>query len=189
MTVDLEQVKEQVTKGVNELLDSANLSQGDIFVLGISTSEVAGVKLSGAPSIDVGRTVINTLYDILQPRGIELAVEGCAEINRALTVERQVAEKHHLEIVTVYPSINASGAAQIAAFERFDDPVEVEHITADAGMDIGDCDIGMHVRFVQIPVRTSVDTVGQAHTRYLRSRPKLIGGARAKYEWDPFNEK
>lgn len=35
MTVDLEQVKEQVTKGVNELLDSANLSQGDIFVLGI----------------------------------------------------------------------------------------------------------------------------------------------------------
>ena len=189
MTVDLEQVKSQVTQGVNELLDSANLSQGDIFVLGISTSEVSGVKLSGAPSIDVGRTVINTLYDILQPRGIVLAVEGCAEINRALTVERRVAEKHHLEIVTVYPSINASGAAQIAAFERFDDPVEVEHITADAGMDIGDCDIGMHVRFVQIPVRTSIDTVGQAHTRYLRSRPKLIGGARAKYEWDPFNEK
>ena len=54
MTVDLKQVKSQVTQGVNELLNSANLSQGDIFVLGISTSEVAGVKLSGAPSIDVG---------------------------------------------------------------------------------------------------------------------------------------
>lgn len=189
MAVDLNQVKKQVMTGVNELLDSAQLTSGDIFVLGISTSEVAGVKLSGAPSVDVGRTIVNTLVDILQPRGIELAVEGCAEINRALTVERRVAKEHQLEIVTVYPSIDASGAAQIAAFERFDDPVEVEHITADAGMDIGDCDIGMHIRHVQIPVRTSIDTVGQAHTRYLRSRPKLIGGARAKYEWDPFNER
>lgn len=189
MTVDLERVKTQVTTGVSELLADAYLCRGDIFVLGISTSEVAGVKLSGAPSIDVGRTVVNTLYDLLEPQGIELAVEGCAEINRALTVERRVAEAHGLEIVTVYPSINASGAAQIAAFERFDDPVEVEHITADAGMDIGDCDIGMHIRYVQIPVRTSVDQVGQAHTRYLRSRPQLVGGARAKYEWDPFNKK
>lgn len=189
MTINLEQVKQQVTTGVNELLDNAHLTKGDLFVLGISTSEVAGVKLSGAPSVDVGRTIVNKLVDILQPQGIELAVEGCAEINRALTVERRVAEQRHLEIVTVYPSINASGAAQIAAFERFDDPVEVEHITAEAGMDIGDCDIGMHIRHVQIPVRTSVDTIGQAHTRYLRSRPKLVGGARAKYEWDPFNEK
>lgn len=65
--------------------------------------------------------------------------------------------------------------------------MEVEHITAQAGMDIGDCDIGMHVQAVQIPVRTTIDTVGQAHTRYLRSRPKLVGGQRAKYTWDPFN--
>lgn len=187
MTVDLAKVKQQVTQGLNELLEVAHLQAGDTFVLGISTSEVAGVKLSGAPSVDVGRTVVNTLVDILEPQRINLAVEGCAEINRALTVERRVAEEHNWEIVTVYPSVNASGAAQITAFERFEDPVEVEHITAQAGMDIGDCDIGMHVQHVQIPVRTSVDTVGQAHTRYLRSRPKLIGGQRAKYTWNPFN--
>ncbi|WP_295731465.1 TIGR01440 family protein [uncultured Limosilactobacillus sp.] len=187
MTVNLAEIKQQVTQGVNELLEEAHLQAGDTFVLGISTSEVAGVKLSGAPSVDVGRTIVNTLVDILSPLQINLAVEGCAEINRALTVERQVAEEHHWEIVTVYPSVNASGAAQIAAFERFEDPVEVEHITAQAGMDIGDCDIGMHVQFVQIPVRTSIQTVGQAHTRYLRSRPKLVGGERAKYTWKPFS--
>jgi uncharacterized protein (TIGR01440 family) len=50
-------------------------------------------------------------------------------------------------------------------------------------MDIGDTAIGMHVKFVQIPVRTSIKTVGAAHTTYLRSRPKLIGGERAQYEW------
>lgn len=187
MTVDLAKVKEQVAQGANELLEQANLSEGAIFVLGISTSAIAGAKMASAPSAEIGKAVVDTLYDLLRPQGIELAVEGCVEINRALTVERRVAEKHHLEIVSVYPSMNASGAAQIAAFQRFDDPVEVEHITADAGMDIGDCDIGMHIRFVQLPVRTSIDTVGQAHTHYMSSRPKLIGGARAKYEWDPFN--
>ena len=77
--------------------------------------------------------------------------------------------------------------AQIAAFEAFDNPVEVEHITAKAGMDIGDTSIGMHVKFVQIPVRTSVTEIGKAHVTFLRSRPKLIGGQRAKYTWDPFN--
>ena len=187
MTVDLAKVKEQVAQGSNELLEQAKLSKGAIFVLGLSTSAIAGAKMASAPSAKIGKAVVDTLYDILQPQGIELAVEGCVEINRALTVERRVAEKHHLEIVTVYPSMRASGAAQIAAFQRFDDPVEVEHITADAGMDIGDCDIGMHIRFVQLPVRTSIDTVGQAHTRFMSSRPKLIGGARAKYKWEPFD--
>ncbi|MGY0304033.1 DUF436 family protein [Limosilactobacillus fermentum] len=68
----------------------------------------------------------------------------------------------------------------MAAFELFDDPVEVEHVVAEAGIDIGDTSIGMQVKFVQIPVRTSVKEIGQAHVTYLRSRPKLIGGARAE---------
>lgn len=186
MAVDLELIQKQVTKGAKELLQVASLSQGDLFVLGISTSEVAGAKLSESPSIDVGRTVVNTLYDLLTPLGINLAVEGCVEINRALAIERRVAEQYNYEIVTVYPSIDVNGASQIAAFERFDDPVEVEHVKAQAGMDIGDCDIGMHIQAVQIPVRTSISTVGQAHTRYLGSRPKLIGGRNAQYQWCPF---
>ena len=56
-------------------------------------------------------------------------------------------------------------------------------------MDIGDTSIGMHVKFVQVPFRTSIKQIGLAHTTYLRNRPKLIGGARAKYEWDPFDNK
>jgi len=56
-------------------------------------------------------------------------------------------------------------------------------------MDIGDTSIGIHVKFVQVPVRTSIKQIGLAHTTYLRNRPKLIGGAHAKYEWDPFDNK
>ena len=118
-----------------------------------------------------------------------MAVQGCEHLNRALVVERSVAKARHFEQVTVFPSLHAGGAGQIAAFEKFKDPVEVEHITAEAGMDIGDTSIGMHVKFVQVPVRTSVKQIGLAHTTYLRYRPKLIGGARAKYTWDPFGDK
>ncbi len=91
MKVDLEQVRKQVRTGAQELLDQAKLTAGDIFVLGISTSTIAGIKMSGAPSAEIGSAVVNELCDLLEPLGIHLAVEGCVEINRALTVERKVA--------------------------------------------------------------------------------------------------
>lgn len=165
MTVDginLDKIKEQTATGLTELLDQAQLEKDDLVVLGLSTSEVHG--------------------------GI-IGKDSNIEIARALVVERSVAKERGFEQVTVFPSLHAGGAGQIAAFENFNDPIEVEHITAEAGMDIGDTSIGMHVKFVQVPVRTSIKQIGLAHTTYLRNRPKLIGGARAKYEWDPFDNK
>lgn len=186
--VDLKQVKQQTQQGLTELLNQAQLKAGDIFVLGLSTSEVQGKKIGDDSSIEIGRTIVKMILDTLRPLGIHLAVQGCQHINRALVVERAVAKDHDLEQVMVYPQIHAGGAGQIAAFENFKEPIEVEHIQADAGMDIGDTAIGMQVKFVQVPVRTSVKTIGAAHTTYLSSRPKYIGGPRAKYTWDPFNQ-
>ncbi len=103
-------------------------------------------------------------------------------------MERQVALDHGLDIVSVCPSLHAGGAAQVAAFETFSDPVEVEHVTAKAGIDIGDTAIGMHIKFVQIPVRTSIKEIGAAHVTYLSSRPKLIGGERAVYKFENLNQ-
>lgn len=188
MTEELETYRKEVHTGLTELLKEAKLEKGDLFVVGLSTSEVQGQHIGKDSDIEIGRAIIKEIISILRPLGIHLAVQGCEHLNRALVVERDVAKKFGLEIVTVYPQIHAGGAGQIAAFENFEDPVEVEHIQAKAGMDIGDTSIGMQVKFVQIPVRTSVKEVGKAHTTYLRSRPKLIGGARAKYTWDPFNQ-
>ncbi|MGN1283269.1 MAG: TIGR01440 family protein [Limosilactobacillus sp.] len=186
--VDLNQIKQQTRQGLTELLDQAHLEAGDIFVLGLSTSEVRGGQIGEDSSIEIGRAIVGTIFDILQPLGIHLAVQGCQHINRALVVEKAVAKEYGLEQVMVYPQIHAGGAGQIAAFEHFKEPIEVEHIQANAGMDIGDTAIGMQVKFVQVPVRTSIKTIGQAHTTYLTSRPKYIGGPRAKYTWDPFNK-
>ena len=187
--VDIEEIRQLTQRGLNELLEQAKLESGDLFVLGLSTSEVQGKMIGKHSNIEIGRTIVKTMLETLTPMGIHLAVQGCEHLNRELVVEKSVAKEKGFEIVNVFPQINAGGAGQIAAFENFADPVEVEHVVANAGMDIGDTFIGMHVKFVQVPVRTSVKEIGQAHVTYLRSRPKYIGGPRAKYEWDPFNEK
>ena len=61
------------------------------------------------------------------------------------------------------------------------DPVAVEYLQADAGLDIGDTFIGMHIKPVAVPVRLSVRSVGDAHLTAVRRHPKSIGGERAVY--------
>ncbi|MFS1014447.1 TIGR01440 family protein, partial [Enterococcus casseliflavus] len=112
------------------------------------------------------------------------AVQGCEHLNRALVVERELAIQKDLEIVNVLPSLHAGGSGQLAAFKYMKDPVEVEFITAQAGVDIGDTAIGMHIKHVQVPVRPILREIGKAHVTALASRPKLIGGARAAYVED-----
>jgi len=38
------------------------------------------------------------------------------------------------------------------------------------------------VKFVQVPFKTKIKSVGKAHVSCLTSRPKLIGGSRASYK-------
>ena len=57
----------------------------------------------------------------------------------------------------------------------------MEHIRADAGIDIGLTMIGMHLKEVAVPVRLSVKKIGEAPIVCARTRPKLIGGERARY--------
>lgn len=192
MTVDginLDKIKEQTATGLTELLDQAQLEKDDLVVLGLSTSEVHGGIIGKDSNIQIAWAIVSTVVNILRKHQLYLAVQGCKHLNRTLVVERNVAKECGFEQVTVFPSLHAGGAGQIAAFENFNDSIEVEHITAEAGMDIGDTSIGIHVKFVQVPVRTSIKQIGLAHTTYLRNRPKLIGGAHAKYEWDPFDNK
>ena len=118
-----------------------------------------------------------------------MAVQGCEHINRSVVVERKVAEEKGFEIVAVVPAPHAGGACSVAAFDQFNEPVEVEHIVAQAGIDIGDTSIGMHVKFVQVPVRPSIKELGAAHVTALRSRPKYVGGPRATYEASAYKDK
>ena len=76
--------------------------------------------------------------------------------------------------------IGSSGeCGRKAVRENMKNPVVVEHIKGHFGLDIGDTLIGMHIKHVAVPVRLTLNKIGQAHLTAARYRPKLIGGARA----------
>ena len=179
--MDLAKIGVGTRQIVLDVLDKAALVEGDIFVLGLSSSEVVGGHIGQNSSLEVGQVIVKTILDVLEEKGIFLAVQGCEHLNRALVVERALANKKDLEIVNVLPTLHAGGSGQLAAFQYMKDPVEVEFIVAQAGLDIGDTAIGMHVKHVQIPIRPTLKELGAAHVTALASRPKLIGGARAAY--------
>jgi uncharacterized protein (TIGR01440 family) len=166
---------------VNQLLAEAHLKKGDILVVGCSSSEILGTRIGSGSSEEVGRDVFNAVYSIVHPLGFFLAAQCCEHLNRALVVEEACAEKYNYEPVCVVPWIHGGGSFGSAAFRGFESPVMVEHIKAHAGIDIGDTLIGMHLRDVAVPVRIAQKTIGEAHIVCARTRPKLIGGERARY--------
>lgn len=174
-------IKQQAAQAVTELLDAAGLSAGQVLVIGCSSSEIGGGEIGHHSSEEAANAVLDGIYPILQANGIALAAQCCEHLNRALIVERDVAERYGWEEVCVIPRPKAGGSFATAAYARFAHPVAVEHIRAHAGMDIGDTLIGMYLKAVAVPVRIATDRIGQARVVCARTRPKLIGGSRAYY--------
>lgn len=181
---DLHLIKEDVIAAANELMDRAKLGVGDLLVVGCSTSEVRGAKIGTESGEDIGKAIFSALYGATMARGVELAIQCCEHLNRALVTERATAKRQNATICNAVPQLHAGGATAMAAYKGFAHPVVVEEIQADAGLDIGDTFIGMHLKRVAVPVRLAVENIGYAHLTAARVRPKYIGGVRAVYDED-----
>ncbi len=177
----MDNLKNQAAQAIKEILAQANVKAGGLFVVGCSSSEIVGGKIGKDSSIDAAKEVFEGIYSVLQEQGIFLAAQCCEHLNRAIILEREAAEKFGYEIVNVVPQPKAGGSFATTAYNRFTDPVAVEFVKADAGADIGGTLIGMHLKHVAVPVRISFDKIGQAQLLAARTRPKFIGGERAKY--------
>lgn len=177
----MENIKSSCTDAVNELIEVANLKKGDLVVIGCSSSEIGGGKIGQNSSIDCARAVFDGIYPILKQKGIFLAAQCCEHLNRALIIEKEYADNKNLEIVNVIPQIKAGGSFATTCYENFENAVAVEYIKADAGLDIGDTLIGMHLKSVAVPVRLKVKKIGEANLVAAKTRAKYIGGARAIY--------
>lgn len=177
-----QQITKQAQTILSELLEQAKLKPGAIFVVGCSSSEIMGKRIGKGSSIEAAKAAFQGLYPLLQEQGIHLAVQCCEHLNRAVIMERAVAEAKGYEIVNVIPQPHAGGSFAVTAWNTFENPVAVETILADAGMDIGGTLIGMHLRRVAVPVRTSLNRIGDAIVLCARTRPKYIGGPRAIYQ-------
>ncbi|ADI00649.1 TIGR01440 family protein [Salisediminibacterium selenitireducens] len=175
------ELTEQLIKGLDALQDQADLKPGDLLVAGVSTSEVRGAKIGSDGTLDVAEALWDGFAAFAGKTGVSLAFQGCEHINRAVTVTRETAVRLGLEPVTVVPVAKAGGSMAALAYRKMHDPVVVEEVKADAGIDIGDTFIGMQLKHVAVPVRTGITAIGEAHVTFARTRPKLIGGARAVY--------
>lgn len=182
--MDLTEVSKQTKRVIEELLDIAKVKKGELFILGGSTSEVVGKKVGTAGSLDVAKAIIDPILDSIKQRDLYLAIQGCEHLNRALLVEEEAMEKYDLEEVTVIPQVHAGGSLATYAYDLYKHPVMVENLKskAHAGLDIGLVLIGMHLRPVVVPVRLSLNKIGEATIVAARTRPKLIGGERAIYK-------
>ena len=172
----------QAKQAAVELLAAAKLKKGDLLVVGCSSSEISGSRIGSDSRPETAEAVFSAIYEVVKEKGVYLAAQCCEHLNRSLVVEEAYAEAHDLEIVNAVPQPKAGGSFATAAYKGFVQPVLVEEVRADAGLDIGGTLIGMHLKRVAVPVRLSLEHIGEAILLAARTRPKYVGGARAVYD-------
>ena len=143
---------------VNEFLEQAALKEGNLVVIGCSTSEIASKHIGSYSNAELGEAVFTAMHEELCAHGL-----------------------YGYEVVNVMPMPKAGGSFATAAWKHMKEPLAVEHVQAHAGIDIGDTLIGMHLKAVAVPVRIAHPAIGGAHIVCARTRAKYIGGERAHY--------
>lgn len=176
MYSELTKHAENVTR---EIIEKAGLNRGQILVVGCSSSEVCGDKIGSNSNLEAAQAVFQGIYEVLHGKGIYLAAQCCEHLNRAIIVEREAVP--FSDIVNVVPQPKAGGSFATTAYKTFSNPVSIEEIKADAGIDIGGTLIGMHMKKVAVPVKLENNKIGETNVLAARVRPKFIGGERAAY--------
>lgn len=174
------ELTEQAYRTAAELITKAHLEKGNILVVGCSTSEVLGAAIGSDSSPETAEQIFAGIYKAATENGIWLAAQCCEHLNRALITEAKAVP--FAEPVNVVPQPKAGGSFATAAYRHFRHPVALEHLRADAGLDIGFTLIGMHLKEVAVPLRLENDRIGEAKVLAARTRAKYIGGERAHYD-------
>ena len=176
------EIADQAAQVLEELAKAGSLRPGSLVVVGTSTSEVQGRHIGTSGAENVAAQIYDGVSRVSRSLGLTVVWQCCEHLNRALACERAVAEAKGWTIVSAVPVAKAGGSMAAYAYKQLQDPCLVENVQADAGVDIGETMIGMHLRAVAVPFRPSVRWIGEARVGAAYSRPKLIGGSRAVYE-------
>ncbi len=172
-------VANQAREAMEQLYEQANLKKGQIVVVGCSTSEIRGQKIGSDSNEQTAAVVFQSIYEFCKEKELFVAAQCCEHLNRAIVMERKTL--HVYEEVNVMPQPKAGGSFATSAYKQMEDPILVEAIKADAGLDIGGTLIGMHLKAVAVPLRLDIKQIGEAYLQAARTRPKFIGGSRAMY--------
>ena len=178
------QIGQQLPAILETLEENPHFSRCKLLVVGCSTSEVAGQRIGTAGTEEVAAGIFRIIMSFAERHNLKVAFQCCEHLNRALVTDAETMELRGYTEVSAIPVRTAGGAMAAYAYRHMNQPVLVEHVEAEAGIDIGETLIGMHLKHVAVPVRPVRNSLGQARVTMAVTRPKLIGGSRAVYEID-----
>ena len=181
--IDPGRICADLTEAMRYLSEKAALEAGSQLVIGCSTSEICGAQIGKGSSPEIGGFVARTVIRFCGERGLVPCFQCCEHLNRSLVMPKKEAKASGYTLVKAVPQPKAGGSVPAAAWKMLEDPCLVAHIQADAGIDIGDTLIGMHLRPVAVPLRMNeLRRIGFANLVMAWSRLPYIGGERARYE-------
>lgn len=184
---DIDTVGAELAEVLEQMAQRQVPRRGDIFVVGCSTSEIHGEHIGKAGSMDVAAVLYPVLKAFADKYDLRLAFQCCEHLNRCLIVKRATMNEYRLTEVSVVPHRRAGGSMASYAYTHMTDPVAVESVQAGYGIDIGETMIGMHMRPVAVPIHSARRTIGEARVIGAFSRPRLVGGIRARYTIEDAN--
>lgn len=179
--MNYKEIRSDFRTALNELWEASNLEENDLIVIGCSTSEILGKHIGKGGSEELGIQICEEFFDFCTDKKINPCFQCCEHLNRGIVISKKIAKERNLTMVNVKPQVHAGGSLATAAYKMFSDPCVVQSIQAQAGIDIGDTLIGMHLKPVAVPFRSSKKNIGDANLVMAYTRLPYIGGPRAIY--------
>lgn len=140
----IESVKQDLQTMMEEWKNQDFIRKEGLFLIGCSTSEVVGEHIGTAGSKEVAAAIYEAMKKFQQETGVDLAFQCCEHLNRAIVLERKVQQRLQIPEVNAIPQPTSRRFRwRPHAYQQMEDPVLVESVQADYGMDIGDTFIGM----------------------------------------------
>jgi len=175
-------IRNSLQEALCALSEAAKLENGAQIVVGCSTSEIVGGRIGKQSVPELGELIAETVIGFASDHGFIPVFQCCEHLNRSLVIPLSAAKANRYTLVRAIPQPKAGGSVAAAAWKRLAEPALVSSVQADAGLDIGDTLIGMHIRPVAVPFRCNVKRIGEANLVLAYSRLPYIGGSRAVYE-------
>ena len=116
---DFTRISEQTKQIIEGFLEEVFLTEGEILVVGCSTSEVIGERIGSESNVAVAHAIMEEIYPPLKSKGIFLAIQCCEHLNRALVVEKACAKKYGLSEVLVLPHPKGGGSWPVLLWRLF----------------------------------------------------------------------
>lgn len=179
--MDKQTIQNELLDALRYLAGEGHLEKGAEIVLGCSTSEICGGRIGKASAPQVGEWVAEAMIGFCRENGFHPVFQCCEHLNRALVIDKDEAIRKNYVRVCAVPQPKAGGSVPAAAWRMLENPALVMAAQADAGLDVGDTLIGMHLKPVAVPLRGDMTRVGEAHIVMAYTRLPFIGGSRAVY--------